>query len=92
MLQINKEEYNKCEIEIINKGRCFWVNRKDLELVSDVANWAQIFDKCDPKKQNYRHTLIPNTKFQQYRVFVQNDLVEKKIKSCKKSSKRCLWF
>ena len=38
MLQINKEEYNKCEIEIINKGRCFWVNRKDLELVSGVAN------------------------------------------------------
>ena len=38
MLQINKEEYNKCEIEIISKGRCFWVNRKDLELVSDVAN------------------------------------------------------
>ena len=30
MLQIRKEEYNKCEAEIIDKGRCFWVNRKDL--------------------------------------------------------------
>ena len=33
---------------------------------------------------------MPNTKFQQYRVFVQNDLVEKAIKSCRKLSKRFL--
>ena len=51
MLQISKEEYKKCEVEIIDKGRYFWVNRKDLEVESDVANWAQIFDKCNPKKQ-----------------------------------------
>ena len=87
ILQINKKEYEKCEVEIIDKGRYFWVNRKDLEVESDVANWAQIFDKCDPKKQIYRHELMPNTKFRQDRVFVQNDLVEKKIKSCRKSSK-----
>ena len=42
MLQINKEVYEKCELEIIDKGRCFWLNRKDLEVGSDVANWAQI--------------------------------------------------
>ena len=47
MVQISK----KCEVEIIDKGRYFWVNRKDLEVESDVANWAQIFDKCDPEKQ-----------------------------------------
>ena len=35
---------------------------------------------------------MPNTKFQQYRVFVRNDLVEKKIKSCRKSTKRFLEF
>ena len=63
-----------------------------MEVESDVANWAQIFDKCDPKKQKYRHELMPNTKFQQYRVFVRNDLVEKKIYSCRKSSKRFLEF
>ena len=65
-------------------------NRKDLEVEveSDLANWAQIFDKCDPKKQKYRHELMPNTKFQQCRVIVWNDLVERKIKSCRKSSKR----
>ena len=45
MLQISKEEYEKCF-----KLRYFWVNRKDLELESDVANWTQIFDECDPKK------------------------------------------
>ena len=69
MVQISKEGYKTCEVEIIDKERYFWVNRKDLEVESDVANWAQIFDKCDPKKQKYRHELIPNTKFQQYRVF-----------------------
>ena len=92
MLQINKEEYKKCEFEIIDKEKYFWINRKDLKVESDVANWAQIFDKCDLKKQKYRHELMPNTKFQQYRVFVRNDLVEKKIKSCRKSSKRFLEF
>ena len=35
---------------------------------------------------------MPNTNFQQYRVFVRNDLVGKKIKSCRKSSKRSLKF
>ena len=35
---------------------------------------------------------MPNTKFQRCRVFVRNDLVERKIKSCRKSSKRFLEF
>ena len=52
MLQISKEEYKKCEIEIIDKGIYFWVYRKDLKVESDVANWAQIFDKCDLKNKN----------------------------------------
>ena len=51
MLQIIKESYLKCEIEVIDKKRYFWINRKDFEVESD-ANWGQIFDKCDPKKQN----------------------------------------
>ena len=87
MVQISKEGYKKCEVEIIDKGRYFWVNRKDLEVESDVANWAQIFDKCDPKKQKYRHELMPNTKFQQYRVFVRNDLAEKKLKAVENHQK-----
>ena len=40
MLQINKQGYEKCEFEIICNERYFWVNRKDLEVESDVANWA----------------------------------------------------
>ena len=51
MFQISKEGYKKCELEIIDQRRYFWVNRKDLEVESDVANWAQIFDKCDSKKK-----------------------------------------
>ena len=80
MLQISKEEYEKCKIEVIDKGRYFWVNRKDLEIESDVANWSQIFDKCDPKKQKYRQELTPNAKYQRCSVFVRNDLAERKIK------------
>ena len=87
MLQIIKESYMKCEIEVIDKGKYFWINRKDLEIESDVANWAMIFDKCDPKKQKYRQELTPNAEYQWCRVFVRNDLVERKIKSCRKSSK-----
>ena len=92
MIQISKEGYKKCEVEIIDKGRYFWVNRKDLEVESDVANWVQIFDKCDSEKQKYRQELTPNAEYQRCRVFVRNDLVERKIKSCRKSSKRFLEF
>ena len=52
----------------------------------------QIFDKCNPEKQKYRQELIPNAKFQTYRVLVRNDLVERKIESCRKSSKNILKF
>ena len=90
MIQISKEGYKKCEVEIIDKGRYFWVNRKDLEVESDVTNWAQIFDKCDPEKQKYRQELITNAKYQRCRVFVRNDLVERNIKSCRKSSRKFL--
>ena len=58
-----------------------------MEVESDVANWAQIFDKCDPKKQKYRHELMLNIKFQQCRVFVRNDLVEKKLKAVENHQK-----
>ena len=43
MLQISKGEYKIWEVEIIDKGRCCWLNRKDLEVESDVANWVQVF-------------------------------------------------
>ena len=86
MLQIIKESHLKCEIEVIDKERYFWINRKDLEVESD-ANWRQIFDKCDLEKQKYRQELTLNAEYQQCRVFVRNDLVERKIKSCRKSSK-----
>ena len=55
MVQISKEGYKKCQVELIEKGRYFWVNRKDLEKESDAVNWAQIFDKSDSEKQNYKH-------------------------------------
>ena len=50
IVQISKKGYEKREVEIIDKKRYFWVNRKDLEVESYVTNWTQIFDKCDPEK------------------------------------------
>ena len=41
---------------------------------------------------NVIQELTPNAEYQQCRVFVWNDLVEKKIKSFRKSSKRFLEF
>ena len=90
MVQISKEGYKKGEVEVIDKGRYFWVNRKDLEVESDFANWAQIFDKCDLEKQIYRQELTQNAEYQRSRVFVRNDLAERKFKSCRKSSKNFL--
>ena len=52
MSQINKGEYKKCEIEIIDNERYFWINRRDLEVESDYKNWSVIFEKCDPKNKN----------------------------------------
>ena len=80
MIQISKEEYEKWKVKIIDKGRYFCVNRKDLEVESDVANWALIFNKYDSEKQIYRQELTPNAEYQWYRVFVRNDLVNKKKK------------
>ena len=87
MGQITKEGYKKCEVEIINIGKYLWVNRKDLEVESDVVNWVQIFDKCDLQKQKYRQKSTPKAKYQRFRVFLQNDLIERKIKCFRKSSK-----
>ena len=53
MIQISKEGYKKCQVEIIDEGKYFQANRKDLEVESDVANWAQSFDKFDSEKQKY---------------------------------------
>ena len=50
MENIKLWDSNKAK-ETIGKRRYFWVNRKDLVAESDVANWAQMFDKCDPEKQ-----------------------------------------
>ena len=38
MVQISKKRYKKCEVEIIDKGKYFGVNRKDLKIESDVSN------------------------------------------------------
>ena len=65
-------------VQIIDKERYFLINRKDLEVESDVLNWAQIFDKWDSEKQKYRQDLTSTAEYQPCRVFVRNDLVEEK--------------
>ena len=81
MNKIRKEAYKNCKMEIMYDDKYFWINRRDLEIESDYKNWAVLFHKCDPKKQKYRCELTHNAKLQPCRVFVRNDLVERKIKS-----------
>ena len=50
MVEISRKQYEKCEVEIIDKERCFWANRKDLEVELDVTNWAQIQQKKNTDK------------------------------------------
>ena len=53
ILEITRKNCYKCNLETIidpNDSQYFWVNRKDLEVESDVANWAQTLDKCGSEK------------------------------------------
>ena len=45
------------------------------------------FDKCDLEKQKYRQELTPNVKYQLCKVFVRNDLVERKKKAVENHQK-----
>ena len=38
MKQVSKKAYEKCNVEIIDEERFFWVNRTDLEIESGVEN------------------------------------------------------
>ena len=66
MSKISKEAYEKYQSEIIDDDEYFWINRINLKIESDYKNWAVIFDKCDPKKQNYRCELIQNFSVVEY--------------------------
>ena len=44
MIQISKEGYKNMKLKLLTK-------EDTLEVESDVANWAKIFGKCDPKKK-----------------------------------------
>ena len=76
----------KCDLETINdpnSSQYFWINRRDLE-TETKRNWQVIFDKYkDLSTQKYRKELTPNITFQLNKIFVRNDLFEKRIKSCK---------
>ena len=87
MGQISQEPYRKCEIEIIDKGRYFWINRRDLEVESDYDSWAQIFYKCDPEKQKYRHELTPNKNFNRAEDLSKTISLKEKLKAVEKYQK-----
>ena len=85
MFEISKKAHKKCEIEIINDGKYFWIKRRDLEIESDYDKWPQIFDKCAPEKQKYRYELMRNTDFQPCRKFVSCSKASEKLLKLKKS-------
>ena len=51
-LKSAKKNTKNVKLKIIDKGIYFWVNRKAFKVESDIVNWAQIFDKYDPKNKN----------------------------------------
>ena len=52
MSQISKEAYKKCEVEIIDKGRYFWINRRDLEVESDYVIGQRFLINVIQKNKN----------------------------------------
>ena len=53
MVQIRKKGYEKCQVETINKGRYFWVNRKGLE--ENLLIGHRFLINVIQKNKNYRH-------------------------------------
>ena len=86
MLEITIDNCHKYDLETIidpNNSQDFWINRRDLEIESK-CNWQVVFDKYkDLSRQKYRKELTPNITFEPNKIFVRNDLFEKKIKICK---------
>ena len=86
MLEITRDNCNKCDLETINdpnNGQYFWINKRDLE-IETKRNWQAVFDKCkDSSTQTYRKELTPNITFQPHKIFLRNDLLAKIIKSFK---------
>ena len=86
MLEITTDNCFKCDLETINdpnNSQYFWINRRDLE-IETKCNSQVIFDKYkNLLTQKYSRELTPNITFQPNKIFVRNDLFEKKIKSCK---------
>ena len=52
MGQISQEAYKKCGVEIIDKGRYFWINRRDLEVESDYVIGQRFLINVIQKNKN----------------------------------------
>ena len=55
MVQIRKKGYEKCQVETINKGRYFWINRKGLEENQMSLTGHRFLINVIQKNKNYRH-------------------------------------
>ena len=77
MCQNSKEIYKKFDIEIIGEGRSFWIKRFEnrISLQKLGTNFWQMWSK---KNKNNRYELMPDTKFERSRIFVRNDLAQRK--------------
>ena len=61
MNKIGKEAYEKCENEIVDDDKYFWINGRDFKIELDNK---QFLVNVIQKKQKYRCELIHNTNFQ----------------------------
>ena len=54
MKQVSKKAYQKCNVEIIDEERFFWVNRRNLEIESGVENINEVeylYEMIQPKEK-----------------------------------------
>ena len=86
MLEIIIDNCYKCDLETINdpnNSQYVWISGRYLE-TETKHNWQLIFDEYkDLSTQKYRKKLTPNITFQHNKIFVRNDLFEKKLKVVK---------
>ena len=92
MCQINKKAYKNVKLKLLTTEDTFGLIEEiwKQNQITQIGHkfWTDVIQK----NKKHRHELIPNTIFQLSRVFVRNDLPERKIKSRRLASKQFLDF
>ena len=84
MVNINKETYEKNDIEaIVDDINTLWLNEKHIERKLGHKNLQFIINKYDKMYKKHRHELVNDPKKQPNRIFLRSDLALKIIMNCR---------